>query len=539
MHFANLALNKKFLALTVLSIVALAILTTNVFLQTRKSEALNEAVKKTELPFLIKVKELKTAVVQVQQFLTDVSATRGQNGLNDGFDLAEENAAKFRQLSRELGELHPETKATLDDISAAFDSYYTVGKQMAHAYVAGGPAKGNILMPEFDGVAEALSNRLEPFVGNGITLVNEALVAQLSINNETIFFVLITSMLLAVIFGVLVMQIRKLIADIGTISNSVNAVSGGNLGGANISLKRNDEIADLAVNIDHMRANISGMVSQIGEATHAVSQTSDTLKNVAHSTTRHIKNERDEINHIASAMNEMLSTSHEVANNAERVAEAAGDARLETKDGGNMAQQTIAAVTSLADDVANSTRVIRELHENSMAIDRIIEVINDIAEQTNLLALNAAIEAARAGEQGRGFAVVADEVRTLAQRTQKSTGEISGMIERLQATASSTAQAMEQGHQKAQTSVESVTSVGEKLQAIEHSVASIADMVDSIASAATEQSATSEEINRNICNISEATEQTMEEAQQLQNANEEVCSVSKQLVGCVSRFRTN
>ena len=538
MPFTNLSLTKKFLILTVLSIVSLVVLTTNVFIQTQKSEDLNDLLASREFPFIIKVKELETAVVQVQQFLSDVSATRAMDGLNDGFDMAAENAKKFRELSQELGRLQPEKKPVLDQISAAFENYYSVGQQMAQAYVAGGPAKGNVIMPKFDAVAEELSNRLEPFVGDAVNTVNTTLQSQLTINVQTITFVLATSLLLAVVFGILVIQIRSLIADLGNISNAVNTIAGGNLGGPDISLKRSDEIADLAANIDQMRANISNMVTQIRESSDAVSQTSGTLMNVAHSTAQHIENERDEIAHIASAMNEMLSTSQEVASNAERVAEAAGDAKLETREGGSMAQQTVAAVTSLAEDVANSTRVIRELHENSMAIDRIIEVINDIAEQTNLLALNAAIEAARAGEQGRGFAVVADEVRTLAQRTQTSTGEISGMIERLQATASSTAQAMEQGHQKAQTSVDSVNSVGEKLRAIEHSVSSIADMVDCIASAATEQSATCEEINHNICNISEVTEQTMDESQQLQDANEEVCSVAKQLAGCVSRFRT-
>lgn len=539
MPFANLSLTRKFVIMTGLSMLALVVLSTNVFLQTQQSESVNRLISERDLPFMLKVKELDTAVIQVQQFLTDVSATRGQNGLDDGFSLAEENARKSETLIKELSVLHPEKAAELKDISEAFESYYTVGQKMAKAYVAGGPEKGNAMMPEFDAVAEALSTRLKPFIAEAVKQVNANLDNQHSVNIQTILFVVITSLLLAGIFGVLIRQTRKLIGDIGKISHGVKSMASGNLGGADIALKRNDEIGDLAANIDQMRGNISGMVNQIRESSDAVQQTSDTLMNVARSTTQHLENERGEISHIASAMNEMLSTSQEVASNAERVAEAAGDARLETKNGGLMAQQTIDAVTSLAENVANSTRVIRELHENSMAIDRIIEVINDIAEQTNLLALNAAIEAARAGEQGRGFAVVADEVRTLAQRTQTSTGEISGMIERLQATASSTAQAMEQGHQKAQNSVESVTSVGEKLHAIERSMSSIADMVDNIASAATEQNMTCEEINRKICNISEAADLTMEEAQQLKLANGEVCSVSKRLVGCVSRFRTH
>jgi len=539
MPFAKLSLNKKFQALSILSIVALVILSASVFIQTHQSENLNQLISKAELPFLIEVKELKTAVIEVQQFLSDVSATRGQDGLDDGFSLAEKHAAKFRRVTQHLGELHPQVKARLDEISTLFEAYYSSGKQMAQLYVAGGPEKGNAMMPQFDKLEAALTQKIEIFTEESLALVQATLKTQHEINNQTKVFAITVSLLLSGIFALLIMQIRSLIADLARISTSVTNVAEGNLGGADIALKRNDEIADLATKTDQMRVNISSIVSQIRGSSDAVSQTSETLVGIAHSTTSHIEKERDEIAHIASAMNQMLSASQEVANNAERVAEAAGDARLETKEGGNMAQQTIGAVTSLAEDVANSTRVIRELHENSMAIDRIIEVINDIAEQTNLLALNAAIEAARAGEQGRGFAVVADEVRTLAQRTQTSTGEISGMIERLQATASSTAQAMEQGHQKAQTSVESVTSVGEKLQAIEHSVTSISEMVDCIAAAATEQNMTCEEINRNICNISEATEQTMEEAQQLQNTNEEVCSISKQLVGCVSRFRTS
>lgn len=213
--------------------------------------------------------------------------------------------------------------------------------------------------------------------------------------------------------------------------------------------------------------------------------------------------QKEEVDKVATAMNEMSATVHEVARNATEAAEAAQQADAETRTGKSVVSQAIEAIDLLASEVESAAQVIHKLEQDSDEIGAVLDVIRGIAEQTNLLALNAAIEAARAGEQGRGFAVVADEVRTLAQRTQQSTQEIQNMIERLQSGSQDAVKAMEQGKNRAQAGVTQAAEAGTSLETIAAAVSTISDMNTQIATAAEEQSVVAEEINLNINSISD------------------------------------
>jgi methyl-accepting chemotaxis protein len=239
---------------------------------------------------------------------------------------------------------------------------------------------------------------------------------------------------------------------------------------------------------------------------------------------------------VASAMNEMSSTVQEVARNAANAAQAALEADKEAKTGQEVVKGAIGSIHTLATEVQKTSHVILKLKDDSMSIGAVLDVIRGIAEQTNLLALNAAIEAARAGEQGRGFAVVADEVRSLATRTQQSTQEIQEMIERLQLGTNEAVSAMEQGRAKAEASVEQAAKVGDSLESITRMVHQIRDMNAHIAHAAEEQSVTAEEINRNVLNISEVSSKTMDGAEQTAEASEELARLAGNLQEIVGRF---
>ena len=233
----------------------------------------------------------------------------------------------------------------------------------------------------------------------------------------------------------------------------------------------------------------------------------------------------------------MTTSIHEVAANAASAAHGAGEADSEARHGQQVVSEAIQVINELAAEVQSSTDVIQELEAESANIGAVLDVIRGIADQTNLLALNAAIEAARAGEQGRGFAVVADEVRTLASRTQQSTGEIQAIIQSLQARAAAAAEAMAAGRNKAEASVVKAGAAGESLAKITTAVASINDMNTQIASAAEEQSAVSDEINRNTVSIHDLAETSAAAGQQTASQAAQLESLANDVQAHMAQFR--
>lgn len=244
-----------------------------------------------------------------------------------------------------------------------------------------------------------------------------------------------------------------------------------------------------------------------------------------------------EIDQIATAINQMTATVQEVARSATDAATAASQADQEANSGKNVVSQTVDSIQTLAMNVEQAADVIQQLEVDTSDIGSVLDVIKGIADQTNLLALNAAIEAARAGEQGRGFAVVADEVRTLASRTQESTEEINTMIEKLQSGAKNAVTAMETGREQARTGVEQALLAGQSLDAITQSVATINDMNTQIASAAEEQSKVAEEINRNVVNISQVADETASNVAQVADQSAELGNLALALNSEVERFK--
>lgn len=304
-----------------------------------------------------------------------------------------------------------------------------------------------------------------------------------------------------------------------------------------IKIDGKDEFAWMCWEYTCARKGFTEVVQSIKANASQLAAAAEELSTITEQSSKGVVRQQSETQQVATAMNEMSATVQEVAKNAASAATEAQEADQQAKNGYDVVNETVQTINSLATEVKNTSEVIERLKGDSLSIGAVLDVIRDIAEQTNLLALNAAIEAARAGEQGRGFAVVADEVRTLASRTQQSTQEINEMIERLQSGANEAVLVMEQGTAKAENTVEQASKAGEALDSITQVVDNIKAMNMQIASAADEQSATAEEINRNIVNISEVADETSTGAQQTANASDELARLAVDLQEKVDRFQ--
>ena len=299
-----------------------------------------------------------------------------------------------------------------------------------------------------------------------------------------------------------------------------------------------NEISLLGEAFNRFAEKVRKMVLQVGKATEQLAASAEEMSTITNLTNNGVKAQQAETEMVATAMNQMTATVLDVANNATKASKAAQKADQEAVNGKAVVEKTVTSIDVLAKEIETSSHLMQELESNSVNIGTVLVVIRSIAEQTNLLALNAAIEAARAGEQGRGFAVVADEVRTLASRTQESTQEIQSMIEKLQQGSKNVVDAMQQSKDKSSQSVIQAESALVSLNEITNSVTTISEMNIQIAGAASEQSNVAEEINKNIVNISGVVDETAEGAKQTLMASQELASLANDLQNLVAQFKT-
>ena len=342
---------------------------------------------------------------------------------------------------------------------------------------------------------------------------------------------ILCALLAFVLPGLITRPLHRMLAHVENIAEGEGDLT------ARLEAGGRDEMGQLADAFNRFVGKLHELVSESIGATEQLDTSVQRLMVVASESNEAVNKQLTDIDLVAAATNEMTATVQEVARNANEAAQGARDADEQARNGKKVVSETIGSINDLASSVQSAAEVIHKLESESGNIGTVLEVIKGIAEQTNLLALNAAIEAARAGEQGRGFAVVADEVRGLASRTQQSTQEIHDMIESLQASAKNATTVMQQGRDKAEESVKRAARADDALDQITQAVSTISDMNAQIATAAEEQSTVTEELNRNTTNIYDHATKASDGSQHTTTAAEELESLSSGLRDHLSRFR--
>ena len=302
-------------------------------------------------------------------------------------------------------------------------------------------------------------------------------------------------------------------------------------------VKGQDEIGRACSAFNAMMDNFHELIARVLKSTHQLARAARDLAQATDQTTSRIASQRQEIDQLASAMQEMSATAQEVARGAQHGADVTQTVQMAAATGKQIVGDTMAHIDELAAEIQQAAEVIDALGQDSQAIGKILDVIREVADQTNLLALNAAIEAARAGEAGRGFAVVADEVRALANRTQTSTQEIQAMIERLQEASRRAVATMDESRRLALDNRDRALAAGEALDDIAHAVNTLNDVNAQVASSAEEQSAVTEAMSRNVTGISDAAEDNARAAQQTAESSEQVAQLASELQELVGQFK--
>ncbi|WP_460137517.1 methyl-accepting chemotaxis protein [Pseudomonas sp. S1_E04] len=329
---------------------------------------------------------------------------------------------------------------------------------------------------------------------------------------------------------------RQIVNPLHHALQAVNRIAGGDLSEP-VQVDRRDELGQLQSGLQQMMLNLHELIEGIRSGVIQVASAAEELSAVTEQTNAGISNQKVETDHVATAMNEMTATVHDVAHNAAEASAAASSADQQACEGEQIVGEAIAQIQSLAQELKQSAEAVRHLQEQSDKIGGVLDVIKAVAQQTNLLALNAAIEAARAGEAGRGFAVVADEVRNLALRTQRSTEEIENLVAGVQSGTHAVASGMQSSMVLSEGSVECTHRAVSALENITGKVSIIQSMNHQIATAAQQQSAVTEEINRSVIRVRDISDQTANACEETATSSNELARLGHALERLVERFK--
>ncbi len=477
--------------------------------------------------------------VQVQEWknvlLRGKDSTKYQKYWGEFSRLQQEIQSKGKTLVDKLP--NDESKNLLQNFLRAHAAAFSKYEDGARAFSSADfdPSVGDKAVTGIDREPSKMLSDCATFISEKVATISK----QLDDKSSSVIFwshLLVIAVGIAVIALVLITLKSSFVVPLRTLSQHLEELARGNFS-SQLHLNQEGELGQLNDNINRMQQSLVTILQAVQKSSDSLGGASRKINNAALEITQDASNTHNSTDQVAAAINEMSATVQEVANNASGAAEAAQDADEHARKGMTIMENTITAISQLSSEVDNVSAAMHQLEAETARIGGVLDVIKSVAEQTNLLALNAAIEAARAGEQGRGFAVVADEVRALAKRTQESTAEIQQIIQAVQQGASKAMHAMKSSQSKTQSTSDMAGQAGQAIVQITQAVARIHDMNTHIATAAEQQSYAAEEINKNVVRVVNLVESAADKAQQSSLVAAELDNAARELGRQVSQFR--
>ncbi|APD93051.1 chemotaxis protein [Alteromonas mediterranea] len=496
-----------------------------------------EKVQQVQFPALQQSASTLVDMQKVRDTLSSAVTTGDQDTLTMAQNLAKEVKAGLNQI----GSISPEFRTEIAKISAGFDDYFKVAFDVSQSMVDG--------TADFSRLGE-LSSQMNSSYDDAIAAMSTFRDAQQAAFEEAFentdranTSLISTGVILAIVVTILLFAtavpiVRGIKQSIDDVVRSLKDIAqeNGDLT-VRIETKSEDEIGELVYWFNQFMDKLQGVVRDVVEASLPLSNLAQNLRGVTEETQRTINVQQQSATNAKSAVDTMSGSVDGVAHSAAQAASDANEATSAASEGRQIVQQTVTSIQQLAENVRETADVIARLESDSNKVGSVLDVIKGIAEQTNLLALNAAIEAARAGEQGRGFAVVADEVRTLASRTQQSTEEIQSTIEQLQSAAHSAVEVMARGTEQASSSVETANKAGSSLETITSTIGRINQMNEQIAHNTEDQRTVAVDIVRHVDEIHQRTEQTSSRSVELGTMCNELADLAQHLESIAKQFR--